>query len=90
MLNISNDDDSSDDEGDNDGSGLARAFWNPVKGNISMMTTDLVKLVAQMTDCSFFPNGANQVGITGNNYNRALRKLQNLEKLQVCRLSLEA
>ncbi len=86
LLNIS-DDDASSDEGTSEGHGLAGTLWKPEQGKITIMTPDLVKVLAQMTGCSFFAtNGSNAVGISGANSDRALRKLLNLEGLQVCSL----
>ena len=85
LLSIQNyDGDNSDDEG----LGLLKNVWEPRQGKITIMTMELVKCLAQMTGCSFFPDhGSNSVGITGINSEQAVRKLANLERLQVCSLS---
>ena len=85
LLTIDNDDNSSSDEAEADEApSHIQTYWKPEQGRISIVTTELATLLAQSTGCSFFPDhGANRVGISGVNFNQALFKLQNLEKLQV-------
>jgi hypothetical protein len=64
--------------------GHISALWKPEHGKISIVTPELAASLAQLTGCSFYPDhAANQVGISGVNFNEALYKLQNLERLQV-------
>jgi hypothetical protein len=85
LLAISNDNDSSDEAEVFATPGHISTYWKPQQGKISIVTTELAASLAQATGCSFFPDhGANQVGISGVNFNEALYKLQNLERLQVC------
>src|SRR2546423_5962049 len=84
LLAIDNDDNSSDEAEAHDSPSHIQAYWKPQQGTISIVTTELATELAQSTGCSFFPNlSANRVGISGVNFNQALSKLQNLEKLQV-------
>jgi hypothetical protein len=82
LLAFSND--SSDEEEVYAIPGHISTFWKPKHERISIVTPELAASLAQLTGCSFFPDhSANQVGISGVNFNKALSKLQNLEKLQV-------
>lgn len=84
LLAISNNNDSSDEAEVHTTPSYIRTYWNPQQGKISIVTAELVTLLAQSTGCSFFPDHcANRVGISGLKSNQALRKLQNLERLQV-------
>jgi hypothetical protein len=84
LLTISNDNDSSDEAEIYETPGHISTYWKPQRGKISIVTTELATSLAQATGCSFFPDhGANRVGISGVNFNQALYKLQNLERLQV-------
>jgi hypothetical protein len=84
LLAISNDNSSNDEAEVYDKPGHISTYWKPEQGKISMVTTDLATSLAEATGCSFFPDhGANRVGISGVNFNQALFKLKNLERLQV-------
>ena len=85
LLAIDDDADSSDGGGAHYAVSHIQTHWKPQQGKISIVTTELATLLAQVTGCSFFPDhAANKVGISGARFNQALYKLQNLERLQVC------
>lgn len=82
LLAIS--DSSSDEAGPFSIPGHTNISWKPQHGKIAIMTEGFLDPIKELTGCSFYPNeSANQIVISGADPNVALRKLQNLEKLQV-------
>jgi hypothetical protein len=59
-------------------------YWKPESGNIMILTTGIAQEIAQSTGSSLDPEkDRKRVRIYGGNFNNALSKLMNLEKLLV-------
>ena len=84
LLSLSDGSDSDLEDGTTGMPSHITTYWKPRQGGINIFTQELMNILGDLTGCWFFPDPANgRVGISGGNFNHALRKLKNLEGLEV-------
>lgn len=80
LLDLDVDDYASDEQDALEALQHMTTYWRPRDGEIKILTTAVAEKVASLTGCSIYPEHANgRVRLVGGDFNKALKKLENLE-----------